>query len=351
MVTQINPFNISFGKPPLHPVARHDEFQTIIETFDNVNPETNSFLLTGPRGCGKTAMLTEIKNYYDAKKDWLAIDLIPDGDMLQSLAAQLYDVGKMKKLFLKAEFPFSFQGIGITLGKGETISDTLTFLSKQLEYLKKKQIKLLITIDEAVSNVLTRPFMLAFQRFLRQSYDVYLVMAGLPRNIVYLQNQKTLTFLHRSPKVNLATLYMPSIARCYQEIFKATEGKAVELAKFTKGYAFGFQLLGSVLFKRGKLDINQDVLDEFDQIMFARSYSVIWKELSPKQKALLRLMESNGTIANDAIIASGLMTKNEISVYQNRLINEGVLERVDRGVIGFALPRFEAFISQVNKFS
>lgn len=85
--------------------------------------------------------------------------------MLEQLASKLLDEGKIKKLFVKAEFNFSFQGLGMSL-KGEIpISNVSNLLKKEIEYLKRKDIKVLITVDEILTNKYTKVFAHEFQSF------------------------------------------------------------------------------------------------------------------------------------------------------------------------------------------
>ena len=48
-------------------------------------------MITGVRGSGKTVMLTDISKHFKNEKDWIVIELNPDRDMLQGIAAKLYD--------------------------------------------------------------------------------------------------------------------------------------------------------------------------------------------------------------------------------------------------------------------
>ncbi len=69
-------------------------------------------------------------------------------------------------------------------------------------------------------------------------------MAGLFDNISNLQNEKSLTFLYRAPKIFLEPLSIPAITTSYRSVFNISPSEAVEMAKLTKGYPFAFQILG-----------------------------------------------------------------------------------------------------------
>ena len=125
-----NSFNISFGKEPLHNLSRQNVVQMIFDTFTNNNPETESFILTGPRGCGKTVLLTQIKRKFESESDWISVDINPCMDMHEQLAARIYESGKMKKIFLKSEFSVSFHGLSFSLIGDERVSDIYSLLNK-----------------------------------------------------------------------------------------------------------------------------------------------------------------------------------------------------------------------------
>ncbi len=76
-----------------------------------------------------------------------------------------------------------------------------------------------------------------YQIWIREELPIFLVMTGLYENIYDLQNVKSLTFLHRAPKVYLWPFNYAVIANNYQGILKIERRDAVEMAKLTKGYA------------------------------------------------------------------------------------------------------------------
>ena len=52
-----SPFNISFGEKPNNIIYRDNSFNQVTDVFDSETPETKTFIITGPRGVGKTVML------------------------------------------------------------------------------------------------------------------------------------------------------------------------------------------------------------------------------------------------------------------------------------------------------
>ncbi len=178
-----NPFNITFGKEPEEFISRKGELEEIYNSLSLNLSNNEIFIISGIKGSGKTVALTSVSDFYKKENGWIVIDLNSEYDLLNQLAKSIIDEGKLRKLFIKTEFNFSFQGFGITL-KGEVpILNVSTLLKRIFEYLKKKDIKVLITIDEIVTNQYTKIFAHEFQSFLRENFNVYLLMTGLYDNV------------------------------------------------------------------------------------------------------------------------------------------------------------------------
>lgn len=137
-MTYTSPFNVSFGERQKCFIPRENEFNEIISVFLSEDPRSKVYLIGGPRGCGKTVLLSEIKEYFDNKEDWITLDLNPFFDMLEQFASKLYSEGKMKHLFLKTEFSFSFQGLSFSISGENPIVDVTSLIKTMLQYLKRK---------------------------------------------------------------------------------------------------------------------------------------------------------------------------------------------------------------------
>jgi hypothetical protein len=210
-----------------------------------------------------------------------------------------------------------------------------------LEIVRKKGKKVLIAIDEVVSDDNMKIFSNTFQLLLRKNLPVFLLMTGLYENISDLQNEKNVTFLLRTPKLELEPLNMIMMADCYRKQLKITESEALQMAELTKGYPFAFQVLGYLCYENH--DSYQEELVRFDYYLSEYVYNKLWSELSEKDR-LLTVAIKNSDQSTENIMALSGMKKNELSVYRDRLIKKGLVVGKTRGQLTFALPRFENFI-------
>ena len=338
-----NPFSISFGTTPTQYISRITQTNQILDTFKAEVPSNHVYMLTGVRGCGKTVMMTDIAEKLRKEKDWIAVELSPERDMLHSLAANLYAIPQLHALFIKAKLDFSALGFGVSIENAAPITDIDVAVSRMLEHLTKAGKRLLITVDEVTNNANLKVFAAAFQIYLRRDFNVYLIMTGLYDNLYDLQNEKSLTFLYRAPKVILEPLNYTAVVAHYKKVFELESDKAEYMAKLTKGYSFAFQVLGYLLWERGDRNIDE-VLFDYDQYLEEYVYSKIWSELSETDKNVTCVMAVTGETNVGKIREKLGMTTPQFSVYRDRLKRKGVITATGHGFISLALPRFEEFV-------
>lgn len=339
-----NPFTLSFGKKPLQYVSRVSQTQEIMENFNEETPSNQIYMITGVRGSGKTVMMTSIANELREMDEWIVVELNPTRDLLQSLAAKLYSLPEMCAHFVQAKFDFSILGLGVSLENATPITDIENAIELMLAEIQKKKKRVLITIDEIINCEYVRVFVSAFQIFLRQDYPLFLLMTGLYENIYNLQNDKSLTFLYRAPKMVLEPLNYTAVRKRYMDIFQLEIEAADQMAGLTKGYPFAFQVLGYLYWENREKKSLEDILPEYDQYLEEYVYSKIWSETSPKDKEILSSMACSGETRIKNIREKNDMTSGQFSIYRARLKNKGILDTRAYGEVSFALPRFAEFV-------
>ena len=122
-----------------------------------------------------------------------------------------------------------------------------------------------------------------------------------------------------------------------------SENEAIKAAKITKGYAFGYQLLGYIMFNQKKTIVDEQVLREFDLALDEKSYSKIYSELTNKEKEIVHAI-ANGNNTNEKVMSILDMKSNALSVYKQTLNKKGILDVSIRGKLEFVLPRFGNFV-------
>ncbi|MCI5826657.1 MAG: ATP-binding protein [Lachnospiraceae bacterium] len=339
-----NPFTLSFGKKPVQFISRITQTNEIVENFKADVPSNQIYMLTGVRGSGKTVLMTTIANMLREEENWIVLELNPERDLLQSLAAKLYSIPQMHHIFVKSKLDVSALGIGVSIEDAVPVADIESALDLMLDELQKAKKRLLITVDEVTNSAYIKIFASAFQIFLRRDYPVFLLMTGLYENLYDLQNDKALTFLYRAPKMLLEPLNFTAVKKQYMDIFALDGQQAEQMAWLTKGYPFAFQVLGYLYWENREKKSLEDILPEYDQYLEEYVYSKIWSEMSELDKKIVFEMAVSGETKIKSIRERLNMKSEQFSVYRDRLKRKGVVCSEQYGYLALALPRFDEFV-------
>ena len=346
-----NPFSLAFGKEPKTIISNSNVFDKIKDVFLMDYPTFTTNLITGVRGSGKTVLLTRLMNSFDSLDDWIVVELNPETDMLEYLASSIYEKGKFKFKFLKKAFNFSFHGLSVSLSGDNPVSSVITLLEKMFEILIKQNKKVLICVDDVSSNQNVRVFVQQYQIFLRRNYPVFLLMTGLFENVRTLQNEKSLTFLYRSPRTDIGPLSLINIAESFEKILNVSSEEAIKLSKITNGYAFAYQVLGYVMYEQNKKEIDKEVLKDFDKYLREYVYEKIYTDLPENEKRVVNATAKTSQGGISEIMKITEISKESLSQYRDKLLKKGVLVKNGWGKLEFALPRFKEYVLLQQKFN
>ena len=336
-----NPYSLTFGMEPEVMIPRSSQMFYVLDTFCSEKPAHQIFMVTGVRGSGKTVFMTNISHRIRQKADWISVELNPKRDILESLAAKLSSDGSLQAVFQRASINLSFFGFGLDIKGSAPIRDIETALIRMLDSLKKQGKKLLITIDEVDSSHEMIVFAHSFQIFIREKLPVFLLMTGLYENIDTLQNEKTLTFLHRAPKIHLEPLNMETIADNYLKTFSLEQKTSMEMSKLTRGFSYAFQVLGYFTWEYG--GNYTEALPEYRQHLEEFVYQKIWSELSSMDRRVVHAITCSPTRQVRKIREYLSMESNQFAPYRDRLIKKGIVNGKEHGYLRFTLPLFEEF--------
>ena len=328
-----NPYSLVFGKMPRNYIDRELELNEIIETFSEEDPSIRAYALTGLRGCGKTVALSFVEKYFRKREDFIVISLNSDLDMFEQTLEHL----SQKKLL--DELKISVSMMGVTLEKAQSMESTNYKIEQYLEQISRKKKRILFTIDEISNTQNIKAFFQSFNIWLRKDYDIVILMAGLKKNILALQKDDRISFLKRAEKKDLKQLSLHSIMMDYKKNLQLTDQEAGEMALFTKGYSYAFQVLGYLCFRMKQN--YRDVMEQFDEKMTNNVYDIIWEDLSGKEKEILQAIFQAKELTTQEILRSSRMNKNTYNEYRRILISKDILVDKGYGKIDFSLPRFQ----------
>ena len=339
-----NPYNLTFGIMPSEYISRLVQMDEIVKHFTAEPATSQSYIITGVRGSGKTVMLTELSQKF--KNDgWIVIDLNPNGDMLKSMASKLYAESSLHNLFVKAQFNFSVLGVGVSFEKNPPVTDYETAIDMMLGEAAKHGKKVLVTVDEITNNGYVRQFASAFQIFIRAGHPLFFLATGLYKNVSNLQNDKTLTFLYRMPKIQTEPLNISAIRASYEKNIGLDSDKAREYAQLTKGYPYAYQVIGYLLWENGGSD--DGVIADLDQYLQEYVYNKIWDELSPTERDIAGVLAKTGDAQVADVREALSMDSPEFSVYRDSMKKKGVIDTSCYGRVSLALPRFDEYVKDI----
>lgn len=330
-----NPFTLTFGTVPEQFISRPLQTNKIVSDFLADKPGSNTYMITGVRGSGKTVMLTEIAKTLDERDDWVTVELNPEDDLMDALASKLYNIKDIKPASIEKAGP------GMT---------SEVMVQMMLNVLAKHHKRLLVTIDEASNSEYIKKFAHSYQIFIRDEYPIYMIMTGLYENIYDLQNEKTLTFLYRVPRITLEPLNIPMIAGAYASIFDISTEESARMAALTKGYPFAFQVLGYIRWTHRGQELDR-MIPEYDHYLADYIYDKIRHELSETDKKVVLVMSDNEDYMKIQTLREALdMSSSLFSTYRDKLIRKGLVDVSKYGRIGLILPRFREFAIARNEF-
>lgn len=205
-------------------------------------------------------------------------------------------------------------------------------------------------MDEADNSKPVREFIVAYHSLIRSRYPLMLLMTGLYDNLSRLQDDKTLTFLYRAPKIFLGPLSLPSVSSSYKKNLGVDEKASREMASLTKGYTYAYRVLGYLMFKENKKAIDDELLSRYDQYLAEYVYEKVLSKLSKAEQTFVEAMGEDGPVAVERIRSRTGFDSKKLGVYRSRLIKKGVITSPSFGYVEFSLPRFAEFLKATQIF-
>ncbi len=348
-----NPFITTFSKNPETSYISTEKTNEILSNFSYENPSESVYKITGVRGSGKTVILAkieeELKKEEMSKKGWLVFDINPTRDLLNQVASMLVTEGFGKKHVKSKSFNVSASvlgtGAGIGISSNDVFFDIGVEIEEMLKQVQKKNKKIFIGIDEVSKTKEMIQFASEFGKWLRANYPVYLVCTGLYKNIMEVSNVKNLTFFRRAVTVQTEPLNSVRMSEMYRRLLNIDLEDAKKLAKTTKGYAYAFQELGSLYFKKKNEENLEDLIPALKSELFAYSYEKIWEKCTDADRFLVKLLTEKAEYKREEVLKLMGEKSGNYSMYRDRLLKRGIIES-RQGYISFTLPFFADYIKE-----
>lgn len=339
-----NPFTTTFSKTPEYTYIDTEKAEEILENFSYDRPSESVYKITGVRGSGKTVLLAKVEEelrsgIYKAD-NWLIFDVNPTRDILGQIAAML-----VKEGFGGKTKSGTGGGFGFSSEKNMEFFDIGVEVEKMIQQVQKKNKKILIGIDEVSKSDEMVKFASEYGRWLRAGYPVYFVCTGLYENIQELSNVKNLTFFRRATTIKTEPLNMIRMSEMYKSKLNVESAQAVQMAKLTKGYAYAFQELGVLCFKKKAEESFEDILSKLKAELFAYSYEKIWEEMTEMDRFLASLLTEKEEYKREEVLKLMRDKSGSYSMYRDRLLKRGILNS-RQWYISFALPFFAEYIKE-----
>lgn len=358
---QTNPFTPTFGKMPAYLAGREQILDDMSYAFENGSGDPNlSTILVGPRGSGKTALLSAIADVASSN-GWISANVSASPGMLEDIRQRSAEAAQDllgEKPSLKVTEIGLAQIVNIGLGEAEQPpANWRTSMNQLFSELSRYDTGLLITVDEVTVN-LDEMVQLAsvYQHFVRENRKVALIMAGLPFQVSELVDDKRISFLRRAVKRRLARLSDADVENAFiatvEDAGKRIGHDAVKLAvEAAEGFPYMMQLVGYRFWaaSRGEEITLQDVergaaqaAEEFRSGVLETTLS----ELSPKDvEFCLAMLNGTGPSRLSDIAARMGVKSNYASQYKRRLLLAGVIE--ERGAyLEFCIPGFRDLLAE-----
>lgn len=360
MIELVNPFKPTAGAEPPVLVGRDKVLEDFSDGLaEGVGARGRLMRITGPRGSGKTVLLTELGDVARAE-GWEVVDETARRGFSQRIARAIAGSGASPEFSLDLHLGVADLHAGTR--EPEADLDLRQALTVRARELTKQHRGLLITLDEVqdADRDEMRELAAAVQHLIRERYNVAFVFAGLTAGVLDLINGEALTFLRRALPEELASIPIDEVREALGETvvrsgLKADEAALERAAAATVGYAYLIQLVGYHVWRAGKKHI-----EESEQITIADADAGIEKAMSEFYDAVhesavsglplraveyLIAMAEEPEVASTAAIAARLgVDASALTSCRRLLIQKQIIESNVRGCVEFSIPYTREFL-------
>lgn len=364
MVTHRNPFKPTAGALPPLLVGRDGDIEEFCESIDDgPGAPSRITIYTGPRGVGKTVMLTEVADKV-AKLGWITITEAATpgliGRVTNAVTRHLDELGTPQRRAITG-VSLPLVGGGLTMAPPPEVQVELRVqLGSLLDVLEARGTGLLLAVDEvhraAAEDM--RALSTIYQHLTSDGRDVALALGGLPSSVSDLLNDDVLTFLRRAVRVPLEDVDLQDVSVALKASINDSgrdiTTDALEAAtQATGGYPFMIQLVGHQVWRKAGADGLIDLpraevgIEAARKRLGATVHEAALADLSAVDRTyLVAMAQDDGPSRTGEIARRMNEAPNYAQVYRLRLIDAGIIEAVGHGLVGFALPYLREYLRE-----
>lgn len=357
-----NPFTPTFGKIPPILAGRDDIITQIQDALSSNGGDPNLYsLFSGPRGVGKTALLSHIARQAGGL-GWISANVTARPGLQEDILERSMESAdhfmettgerRLTSINVPALFGASWEYRDPSSGNWRTRMNHL------LDTLAEHDVGLLITIDEVDPSLEELiDFATTFQHFVREDRKVALILAGLPAHISSLLSDKSASFLRRATQHYIGRIEEHDVREAFEQTI-VESGKRVDadaldsMARAADGFAYMIQLVGFRTWKASS-DHETISLDHAQRGIAAAKMDFIngvvkktVQELSNGDIAFLEAMLPDDERPSAMADIAKRMQKSTsyARVYRTRLVEAGVVDTPSRGIVSFAMPMLREYL-------
>lgn len=356
----INPFKPTAGMTPPVLIGRESVIDDFIDGLDEGAGAPGRLMrITGPRGSGKTVLLTELSDIA-LERGWSVVNASGKESLCPSIQSQLISNKKLQSLNIAFTLPFvSAEAVLDRAQRETTFRDAF---AQAVRALTKSGQGLLITIDEVQDASLDDMAIIAtnVQYMIRESQNIALLFAGLTTGVLSLLNGEGITFLRRAKAEELAPIPIDEVSSALRETITASglqvEKSALDhAAEATRGYAYLVQLIGYYVWREGRRHASTSkaitLEDAKRGIAIARQEfeaSVLETALAgltkPSIDYLLAMATSEKASATAGIAHTIGKSAAVANTYRRMLIERQIIESTAPGYVAFSIPFMREYL-------
>lgn len=362
-----NPFKPTAGANPPILVGRDDMLDEFDESIDD-GPGSPARLcrITGARGVGKTALMTEMAARA-RPRGWVLLSENAFSGVTARLAERAEQIRQRLDMAPSVRRLKSVQGTIGPVGAAVALTDpgvapaSLRYrLEALLDTVEPHGGGVLVTVDEIQGAPSTdlRELAATFQHLVSEDRQVALAIAGLPSAVSDLLNDKVLTFLRRATPFELEEVPLELVADALEQTIiagsRSIDGNALDVAaRATAGYPFMIQLVGYHLWSKADdtghigLVAAELAVQRARRRLGSTVHQTALADLSEVDRSYLVAMAQDDGPSRTGLVAERMgVDPSYAQVYRARLRDAGMIEVVGHGRVDFALPYLRDYLRE-----